>query len=165
MNRLANIERGLSLFAIRQLYLACIVSIADYGSIVWWRGQKGLIRPFQALQNLALRKILGVFKTAPILPMEVEAALVPPLIRLDTNIQQYRTRLTRLSKNHPINQEIIRNKELLKVKKHQKYKTPLVQLDYIQRSVPNIKELDLEVLQHFKFTPWELDIPFTVAIS
>ncbi|KHJ32784.1 hypothetical protein EV44_g3492 [Erysiphe necator] len=33
---------------------------------------------------MALRKILGVFKTAPILPMEVEAALAPPQIRLDT---------------------------------------------------------------------------------
>jgi len=32
INRLVNISRGLSPFAIRQLYLACITSIADYGS-------------------------------------------------------------------------------------------------------------------------------------
>src|ERR1700709_2020366 len=32
INRLVNILRGLSPFAIRQLYLACITSVADYGS-------------------------------------------------------------------------------------------------------------------------------------
>jgi hypothetical protein len=32
--RLANIERGLSPLAIRQLYLACVTSIADYGSVI-----------------------------------------------------------------------------------------------------------------------------------
>jgi hypothetical protein len=32
INRLVNISRGLSPFAIRQLYLACITSVADYGS-------------------------------------------------------------------------------------------------------------------------------------
>jgi hypothetical protein len=37
--RLANLERGLSPFAIRQLYIACITSVADYGSPIWWRGQ------------------------------------------------------------------------------------------------------------------------------
>jgi nicotinic acid phosphoribosyltransferase len=39
MNRLANTERGLSPFSMRQLYQACVTSIADYGSIDWWKGQ------------------------------------------------------------------------------------------------------------------------------
>jgi Reverse transcriptase (RNA-dependent DNA polymerase) len=39
MARLANLERGLSPFAMRQLYVAYITSIADYGSPIWWRGQ------------------------------------------------------------------------------------------------------------------------------
>ena len=78
MTRLANTAKGLSPFAVRQLYLACVTSVADYGSPIWWRGQAQFERPLQALQNLALRKILGVFKTAPIVPMEVEAALSAP---------------------------------------------------------------------------------------
>jgi len=32
LERLANSERSLSPFAFRQLYLACVTSIADYGS-------------------------------------------------------------------------------------------------------------------------------------
>ncbi len=34
LNRLSNISKGLSPFAIRQLYLACVTSVADYGSIL-----------------------------------------------------------------------------------------------------------------------------------
>src|SRR6266498_4725724 len=97
MARLANSEKGLSLFALRQLYLACVTSIADYGSVIWWKGQAQFKKPLQDLQNLGLRKILGTFKTAPIIPMEVEAALVPPTIRLNTNTRQYVLRMLKLS--------------------------------------------------------------------
>ena len=46
VNRLTNISRGLSPFIIRQLYLACITSIIDYGSILWWKTKsKAQIRP------------------------------------------------------------------------------------------------------------------------
>ncbi|KAF1932978.1 uncharacterized protein M421DRAFT_30219, partial [Didymella exigua CBS 183.55] len=58
---LANSSRGLPPCAVRQLYLACVSSIANY-----------------RLQNLALRKILGTFRTSLIAPQETEAALPPP---------------------------------------------------------------------------------------
>ena len=35
IKRLSNTERGLSFQAIRQLYIACISSVADYGVPVW----------------------------------------------------------------------------------------------------------------------------------
>ncbi len=35
LNRLANTEKGLSPSALRQLYLACVNSVADYGSQIW----------------------------------------------------------------------------------------------------------------------------------
>ena len=108
LTRLANTERGLSPSAFRQLYLACITSLIDYGIAVWWRGQNQLLRPLQALQNLALKRILGVFKTAPVLPMEAEAGLLPPRIRLDTSIRQYAIRSRKLASSHPINLELAR---------------------------------------------------------
>ena len=90
MNRLASISRGLSPFALRQLYLACVTSVADYGSILWWNYKnKSLIRPLQAIQNLATRRILGVFKTAPITPLELESAILPPDIRLSNSLYKY----------------------------------------------------------------------------
>ena len=45
MARLANSEKGLTQFALQQLYLACVVSVADYGLVIWWRGQASLLRP------------------------------------------------------------------------------------------------------------------------
>jgi len=40
------------------------------------------LHSIQAIQNAATKKILGVFKTAPSQPCEVETSLLPPLIRL-----------------------------------------------------------------------------------
>ena len=102
MCRLANSEKGLSPFAIRQLYLACVVSIADYGSQVYWKQQTSAKRQLQQLQNLAVRKILGVFQTTPIVPAEIEANLPPPAIRLNTNLRQYAFRARKLLNNHPV---------------------------------------------------------------
>src|SRR5436190_14866241 len=70
IKKLSNTERGLSFQAMRQLYIACISSVADYGVPVWWNNQKNMLEKFQKLQNIALRKMLGAFKTSPINAME-----------------------------------------------------------------------------------------------
>ena len=41
--RLSNTERGLSFQAMRQLYIAYIMSIADFGVLIWWKNQKFLL--------------------------------------------------------------------------------------------------------------------------
>src|SRR5204863_6645417 len=101
-SRLLNIERGLSFQAMRQLYIACIVSVADYGVPIWWDNQNFLLDKFQKLQNLALRKILGAFKTSPIMAMELEAAIPPPKVRFQKICMNYSLRIMQLFKNHPI---------------------------------------------------------------
>jgi predicted component of type VI protein secretion system len=92
IERLSNTERGLSFQAMRQLYIACISSVADYGVPVWWNNQKHFLEKFQKLQNLALRKILGVFKTSPIRAMEIEASLPPPRVRFNKICKNYALR-------------------------------------------------------------------------
>lgn len=83
LSRLANVERGLSPAAIRQLYNACVISSADYACELYGKNTGVFLRQAIKLQNLALRKILGVFKTAPIIPLEVEAAIPPVPLRLE----------------------------------------------------------------------------------
>ena len=122
------------------IYQACIVSVADYGSIIWWRGQAALIRPLQAIQNLAVRKILGVFKTAPIIPMEVEAALPPPKVRLNTNLRQYAFRMLKLSPKHPVNSEITKYQELQEDEElAARYAKP-IQIERIYTSIEGLVE-------------------------
>ena len=43
LQRLGSTQSGLSFKALRQLYIACVTSVADYGVQLWWSGQKGLL--------------------------------------------------------------------------------------------------------------------------
>jgi hypothetical protein len=164
MSRLVNIKRGLSSFAVWQLYLACITSVSDFGSQVWWKGQAQFKRPLQALQNTALRKILGVFKTAPTLPMEVKAMLAPPSIRLDNSLRNYAIRLQKLSSTHPVNQEL--HFSTTGPSDTPRKASQKTQLQRIQESIQGLVESDnLEEIQHFKFPPWEPKLLFQVVTS
>src|SRR6266487_4912943 len=83
IKRLSNTERGLSFQAIRQLYIACITSIADYGVPIWWNNQKYLLEKFQRLQNVVLRTILGPFKISPTKAMEIEVVVSLSRVRFE----------------------------------------------------------------------------------
>jgi ribonuclease HI len=107
--RLSNTEKGLSFQAMRQLYIACISSIADFGIQIWWKinkNQKSIIKKYQKLQNRALRKILGVFKTSPTQAMELEASLSPPEIRFSKLCQNYAIRIFQMKDSHCIRKRI-----------------------------------------------------------
>src|ERR1700710_2689511 len=181
INRLVNISRGLSPFAIRQLYLACITSVADYGSELWWdNNNKSIIRPIQAIQNLAIRKILGVFKTAPLLPMQLESALPPVIIRLNHKSRCYTLRALKLSQNHPIKIEIDCAIELVSKKRELELEscsssssssktTQKRTKIYFERLVESIFDLtnlkNLEYINHFYFAPWDKKVDFNIRIS
>jgi hypothetical protein len=106
LSRLSTTEKGLTVKAIRQLYLSCVVPISDFGSEVWWKGQqKGqqhFIDKLQKLQNKASRTILGAFRTTPIDAMNAEAALLPPDLRLDAAQRRYALRILTLDEHHPV---------------------------------------------------------------
>ena len=108
MIRLSNTERGLSFQAMRQLYIACITSVADYGVPVWWKKdkQQHLLDKYQTLQNKALRKVLGAFKSSPIRAMEIEASLPPPVIRFQKLCKNYALRLLTIDEEHPLRQRV-----------------------------------------------------------
>ena len=78
---------------MRQLYIAYIVSVADYEVPIWWDNQKSLLDKYQKLQNLALRRILEAFKTSPIMTMKLEAAIPPPKIKFNKICMNYSLRI------------------------------------------------------------------------
>jgi hypothetical protein len=85
---------------MRQLYLACITSIADYGVPIWWKGQKNLLKRYQKLQNNMLRKVLGAFKTSSIAVMKIEVSILPVRIRFEKICQNYAYRTLLLNQDH-----------------------------------------------------------------
>src|SRR6266536_5273569 len=89
IKKLSNTERGLLFQAIRQLYIACITLITDYGVPIWWNNQKNLLKKFQRLQNAALRTILEAFKTSPIKIIKIKAAVPPSKVRFEKTYYNY----------------------------------------------------------------------------
>jgi hypothetical protein len=103
---LTDTEKGLSFQTMRQLYIACITTIADYGTPIWWNFQKHYIDQFTKLQNFALRKMLGIFKITPISIMEIEAAVTPIPIKLEKYCKNYAVRILQLDTSHPLKKRI-----------------------------------------------------------
>src|SRR6266702_2347666 len=104
VKRLGNTQRGLSLQALRQLYIACVTTIADYGIQCWWKSKSKdhLLARYQSLQNEALKLVLGAFKGSPSQAMEIEASIPPPKIRFEKLCNNYALRILKFKENHVI---------------------------------------------------------------
>jgi hypothetical protein len=87
---------------MRQLDLACITSIADYGVLIWWKDQKNLLERYQKLQNNMLRKVLEAFKPFLIAVIEIKAFILPVRIRFEKICQNYAYRTLLLDRDHLI---------------------------------------------------------------
>ena len=61
-----------------------------------------MLKKFQKLQNIVLRKMLDAFKTSPINAMELEASIPPPKIRFERICKNYAWRTLQMHENHPI---------------------------------------------------------------
>jgi len=98
--------------------------------------------------------------------MEVESGLAPVKIRLNSNIRQYAFRMLKLSSKHPINREInrfqaLQDNELLGAKF-----TKPIQIERIYSSIMGlVNTSSLEPLEHFKFSPWNQQVPYSVKID
>ncbi|KAK8036887.1 hypothetical protein PG994_015384 [Apiospora phragmitis] len=62
IQRITRQRTGLGINALRQLYVTCVSTVADYGSLLWFerRGCQSLWEQYQKLQNRALATIKGV---------------------------------------------------------------------------------------------------------
>ncbi|KAE8216354.1 hypothetical protein CF326_g9686 [Tilletia indica] len=103
LRMLANTVRGPSALLLRRAFVSCILPIMTYASPVWWRGLKrqpppprrrpgqaasapkpvgvpgavGIARGLDGVQNTAMRIILPVWRTTPIMALQCEASLPP----------------------------------------------------------------------------------------
>jgi hypothetical protein len=136
----------------------------------------------QAIQNLATKKILGVFKTAPILLRDFESALLPPIVRLNYNQRRYAFRILKLSNSYLVKAKFNEYTTSLDyfssssssaselgspiANLKRKERKGLTQIQRLLGSISNIVDLDsLEPIRHFFFAPWERELPYKVLIS
>jgi hypothetical protein len=81
---LGNTLKGLSAHHFRLLYTQTIRPIINYAAPTWAAGTKTQIKPLVKVQNKALRLICTAFRTSPIHALEIEAAIPPLDIHLET---------------------------------------------------------------------------------
>ena len=180
-----NSEWGLSTMAAKQLYTACITSISDYGSPIWWNQQKNFEKLFQKLQNSATRKILGAFRSSPTSAMELESAILPPKFRLDKTTELYALRIVTLSENHPIRQRTpytyppglgtgydINENQYLDWNQYshplikKKHPTQLIKvLHTICKYLPNKLNLEVSTQNEIHGAPWSVSPELDIQIS
>ena len=100
MMSLLNSEWNLLSNATKQLYFKCIVSIADYGSEIWFQSndqkQKHFLKMFDQLQNTVMKKILGIFEITSIEIMEFECNLLFSKLRLLKKFQKYVIKIAKM---------------------------------------------------------------------
>ena len=70
--------------------------------MLWWKGQPSFLDKLQRLQNTAIRKMLGAFRSSPSAAMEVEASIPPPKIRLNRQSRNFAIRVINMHETHPI---------------------------------------------------------------
>lgn len=101
---LASPTKGLKFNALRQLYLSCVTSVLDYGSVMWSGryGKQQLTNKYQKLQNRAVRYITGAYPSSPAQALQVEAAILPTPVRHLKLENNYALRILGLQTNHPI---------------------------------------------------------------
>ena len=109
LNRIANCNWGAPHKHIRQLFQAVVAPRLDYAAVIWNRPKAdrsalatACNRTFTTVQRIAMKAILGCFRTTPTAAMEMESGLQPAWIRLQTKVLISVTRMQSLSIHHPI---------------------------------------------------------------
>lgn len=107
LRMLANTRSGLHQTMCRQLYIACVLPILTYASVVWHKGSdsygmKGKVDTLDKVQRKALRWITGAFRTTPVRALELEAGILPMKHQLDLIRGLYATRLLTYDVAHPV---------------------------------------------------------------
>ena len=93
----------------RQLFQAVVAPRMDYAAMIWHRpradgstASSTQVRRISTVQRIAMKAILGCYRTTPTAAMEIEAGLAPAWIRLQTKVLLSGTRMQSLSTRHPI---------------------------------------------------------------
>ena len=144
---------GLPYQYVRRLYQSTIVPRIDYGAIIWHQPNDSSQSSTQAtkldkVQRLAMRAILGCFRTTPTIAMEVESCLMPTWLRLQKKVLLSVLRMKALSTHHPMKFWI--NKALHTRTMATRFISPM---ENLFKQFPNLTS-SIESIEPFIRPPW-----------
>jgi hypothetical protein len=101
INILGNSIRGIDMLGWRWVYNALVVPVMTYGTPIWYTGhnQKTRLKKFETVQNEGTCKMLRVFKTTPIEPLNNLTGIPPIPYLLDKLLNAYTHRLRAMPPN------------------------------------------------------------------
>ena len=123
LGSLANTKGGLTFALWRRLYLTCVIPSTDYGAPVWHRfgRSSAATHGLQTVQNLAMRTMLGAFRTTSIPAMQYDSNLAAPLDRLNRTCANAAVRILHLPRSNPVTDRA----EASQTTPRRKFKSPL----------------------------------------
>ncbi|VVT43924.1 uncharacterized protein SAPINGB_P000214 [Magnusiomyces paraingens] len=81
---LGGVQKGMRGSAVRSLYIACVRPIVEYGLEIWHHKiVKEEIHKLKVMLNMALRRIVSVYRTTIIAVLEKEAGMMPYIFDRD----------------------------------------------------------------------------------
>jgi len=100
---------------------------------------------------MAMKAVLGTFRTTATSALEVESGLRPPHLRLQSRILRAYTRLATLPLNHPTKSTITR----ASVSRSNIFISPL---EHLSRTFPEYSSSTMETIQPYIRPPWWIPI-------
>ena len=111
LSSIANCKWGTPHRLVRQLFQTVIAPRIDYAAVIWHRPKADgsaahsmQAQKLSTVQRIAMKTILGCYRTTPTVAMEIESGLPPPWIRLQTKVLSALTRMQTLATNRPIHE-------------------------------------------------------------
>ena len=148
--QLANTQRGLRAKNFLTLYHTHVCAATDYAAHVWINttSDNRTIHALNKIQNLALRKALGAFRTTSIASLQFDTSSISPKSRIRHKTERYLLRTATRKNNHIAKQTI----EQVAKKPRKKFKSPLqLALANLQKRI-NIFEV--EQILPILYPPW-----------
>jgi len=143
---------------IRQLFQSVVASRLDYAAFIWHQpkmdGSTAALvqaRKLTTVQRIAMKATLACYRTTPTTAMEIESAIMPAHLRLQTKVLSATVRLWSLSRKHPIHRWLARAKK--KVSSGKKI-SHLSNLENIAYEFPSIME-PVQRIEPFPQPPWK----------
>ena len=101
---LTNSNGGLSVSLMWRSVVAAVISVALYGSEVWWRGQQDRLNKLQVQPNRQARAITGLLISTPLAFLRDHVCLPPTKNLLDHRQTRYAVRALSANGDHPAHQ-------------------------------------------------------------
>ena len=151
ISRVCKASWGLQYKYARQLFTAVAVSRMDYGAIVWFRPPAngkppGGISEIVTAQRAVMKATLGCFRTVPTAAMEIESALLPAHLRLQSKIIRAFIRFQSLPQTHPI-------ARIISSAVQSRKGTFITTFEYLARSFPQYVK-PMEEIHPYVRPPW-----------